>query len=122
MCSTCDGKGSIQTSCVSCKGTGSQVTEVKENITIPRGIDSGVSLRLAKKGNFTAQGESGDLLIKVNVAEHPVFKREGFDIHTEHNITVTQAILGGTTKIDTINGKADMKIKPGTNPGDEVTL
>ena len=62
---------------------------MKENITIPRGIDNGVSLRLVKKGNFISAGEPGDLLIKVKVAPHPYFKREGTNIKTDKFITVT---------------------------------
>lgn len=48
---------------------------MKENINIPKGVDSGVNLRMSKKGNFTLKGDAGDLLISVSVKEHPYFKR-----------------------------------------------
>jgi len=77
---------------------------VKENVTIPKGVDSGVNLRMNKKGNYSLKGDPGDLLIKVTVKPHPNFKRQGADILSEKNITLTQAILGGTIKVETING------------------
>lgn len=69
---------------------------------------------MSKKGNFSLRGETGDLLIKVNVLPHPFFKREGSDIVTDKYITFSQAALGSTIKIETIWGKQDLKIKPGT--------
>ena len=74
-----------------------------------------MNLRMSKKGNFSLKGESGDLLIKVIVKPHPIFKREGVDIISEKYITMTQAILGGTCKVETLSGKVDLKLKPGTN-------
>ena len=69
---------------------------------------------MSKKGNFSLKGEAGDLLIKVNVKPHPIFKREGADIIAEKPITFTQATLGSSIKVDTIWGKQELKIKPGT--------
>lgn len=80
---------------------------------IPKGVDSGLNLRMAKKGNAALQGDFGDLLIKVKVSNHPYFKREGYDIITEKKITVTQAILGKTIKVETIEGPLDLKVNPG---------
>ena len=77
---------------------------------------------MSKKGNFSLKGEAGDLLIKVSVKPHPQFKREGADIITEKPITVTQAILGATLKIDTLWGKHELKIKPGTMHDEQVVL
>jgi molecular chaperone DnaJ len=54
------------------------------------------------------------LLIKVTVKPHPYFKKEGSDIYSDKYITYTQAVLGATTKVDTVWGKVDLKIKPGT--------
>lgn len=79
---------------------------MKETITIPKGVDNGVNLRMNKKGNQALSGDHGDLLIKIAVRPHPYFKREGFDIITDKYITVTQAILGGPVTIETLSGKA----------------
>lgn len=62
---------------------------VKESITIPKGVENGINLRLSKKGNFYIRGEPGDLLIKLNIRPHPYFKRDGVDIHTDKFITFT---------------------------------
>ena len=70
---------------------------------------------MSKKGNTSLNGESGDLLIKITVKPHPVFKREGSDILSEKKITVTEAILGTTLEVDTVYGKSKLKIPPGTS-------
>jgi DnaJ-class molecular chaperone len=95
---------------------------VKETITIPKGVESGVNLRMSKKGNFSLRGESGDLLIKVTVKPHPTFVRDGADIISEKQITFTQAALGSTIKVDTLWGKHDVKLKPGTMHDEQVIL
>jgi molecular chaperone DnaJ len=82
-------------------------------VTIPKGVDSGVNLRMSKKGNFSLKGEPGDLLIKVTVKPHPTLKREGSDIISEKQLTLSQAALGTTLKIETIWGSQEVKVKPG---------
>ena len=89
---------------------------------IPKGVDSGVNLRMSKKGNFSLKGESGDLLIKVTVKQHPYFTWEGADILSVKHITLSQAALGSTLKVDTLWGKHDLKIKPGTVHDEQVIL
>mmetsp|Transcript_12750 Transcript_12750/g.23901 ORF Transcript_12750/g.23901 Transcript_12750/m.23901 type:complete len:477 (-) Transcript_12750:70-1500(-) len=91
--------------------------EVKERTvecTIPAGIDSGMSLRLAGQG---AEGDPGaprgDLMVTVIVEEDDYFVRDGADVHVEVPISVTQAILGGTVDVKTLTGEAEMKIPKG---------
>jgi len=79
----------IRSPCLSCKGKGSTTGTVKENVSIPKGVDSGVNLRVSKKGNFSTMGPPGDLLIKVLVKPHPFFKREGSDIFTDAYVSVS---------------------------------
>lgn len=71
MCSACSGTGKTFQACLTCSGSGTLYQQVKETIVIPKGVDSGVNLRMTKKGNFTLKGDPGDLLIKVNVRPHP---------------------------------------------------
>ena len=87
---------------------------MKENINIPKGVDTGVNLRLSKKGNTSIGGRPGDLMIKVEVKSHPYFKREGANIFTEKYITFTQAVLGANLPIKTLYGNKNIKISPGT--------
>ena len=77
---------------------------------------------MSKKGNFSAKGEPGDLLIKVTVRPHPYFKREGHDILTDQSITLSQAALGASLKLDTLWGKQEVKIKPGTTHDETIIL
>lgn len=77
---------------------------------------------MSKKGNFTLKGDPGDLLIKVDVKSHPQFQREGADIISEKPITFSQAALGGTIKVDTLWGKQDIKLKPGTLNDEQLIL
>ena len=107
---------------MTCNGTGAVYQQTKETINIPKGVDSGTNLRMSKKGNFAARGEAGDLLIKINVRKHPYYSREGSDIYSHKYITVTQAILGATVKVETLEGKKDIKIKAGTVHDDTIKI
>ena len=75
-----------------CRGKGTVFTSVKETITIPKGVDNGVNLRVSKKGHFSAVGPPGDLMVQVKVKPHPYFKRDGSDIQTDLYISVSQVI------------------------------
>jgi len=92
--------------------------EIKERtveVTIPAGIESGMSLRLAGQGAEGDPGASrGNLLVQVIVEEHDYFQRDGYDVHTDVPISITQAILGGTVDVQTLTGKVvEVKIPKG---------
>lgn len=78
---------------------------------------------MAKKGHLSETGGApGDLLIKMAVGDHPVFKRDGYDITSEIPITISQAALGSEIKVDTLYGQVNLKIEKGTNTGDRSRL
>ena len=79
---------------------------------VPRGVDTGTVLRIPKMGHA-----AGDLLLNLKVGTHPYFKREGYDIHTNRMITISQAVLGGTIEVPTLYGKKGISISPGTAHG-----
>lgn len=86
---------------------------MSEEIKVPKGVSDGINLRVVDKGHFRAgignyDNEVGDLMIELKVEDHPRLKREGENIHSSVNISVTQAILGSTIKIETLNGKHDL--------------
>lgn len=81
-------------------------------------MGSGVNLRLTKKGNASPNGPSGDLILKINVEDHDMFKRKGFNIHTKRIITVSEAILGATLDVETIRGQIKVSMPPGIQNGD----
>jgi len=123
VCGTCNGSGQlIRHPCLDCSGKGLLSSTVKETINIPKGVDSGITLRLSKKGNFSIHGPPGDLMLKVQVKPDIYFKREGTDIHTDKYLNVSQAMLGGPVKVKTLHGEIKVNIEPGTNHGDSKKL
>jgi molecular chaperone DnaJ len=122
-CTSCNGEGkTIRNPCMKCYGKGQTNTTVKETINIPKGVDDNMNLRLQKKGHYSANGQHGDLYVKVKIKPHSYFKREQFDIHTTNFITISQAVLGGKVKIRTLYGDVNVNIDPGTNDGDTKKL
>ena len=124
VCTKCKGSGSmIKSPCTPCKGTGYSYIEVSETVNIPAGVTNGQNLRMANKGHSAeGSGPQGDLLIKVNVSPHPVFKREGNDVVSEINIEIPQAVLGGTVEAETAYGQVKVNVEPGTSPGDKFKV
>jgi molecular chaperone DnaJ len=115
VCYSCDGLGKvIRSPCPDCEGKGFEFGKVREVITVPKGVDTGVNLRVAKKGNAGDGGPAGDLLVKVNVKPHAYFKRDGANIYSDCFISISQAVLGSEIKIKTLYGDVKMKIPQGT--------
>ena len=75
-------------------------------------------MKLTKKGNMSPNGPSGDLILKLYVEEHDLFKRKGFNIHTKQKITVSEALLGASFDIDTIRGSLRITMCPGIQNGE----
>ena len=93
------------------------------DVTIPAGIDDGQTVRLKGKGNPSpAHGPSGDALIEVRVAPHPVFTRDDNDIHVELPVTLQEAVLGARVEVPTIDGPVTMRIPKGSNSGSKLRL
>ena len=100
---------------------GGKVEEVA--VKIPPGIESGKRLRLAGKGMDGAGGRpAGDLYLKVNVAEHPLFKREGSDITVDREIKISEALLGTIIEVPTLDGSKHIKVPPGTQSNSRIRL
>jgi curved DNA-binding protein len=93
------------------------------SVKIPPGIRSGQKLRLAGKGQTSPRGgQAGDLFIRVHVRDHPVFKREGDDIIVEKTVLFSQATLGTTIEVKTLNGVRRVKVPPGTQSHTRLRL
>jgi molecular chaperone DnaJ len=123
LCPLCGGKGVIQTPCPTCKGRGTIRKSENIRVNIPPGVDSGSKVRVAGKGHGgIAGGPDGDLYLMVNVAPHPIFKREGDNVHLIVPVTVTEAALGSKIEVPTVDGSATMKIPPGTQSGQVFRL
>lgn len=118
-CQKCGGKGKIITSpCSICNGTARVRVEKNLSVDIPAGIDDGQVLRLGGQGDGGLNGgPSGDLNVVVSVRPHPLFVRDGFDVHCDIPITYAQAVLGDKITVPTIDGKVEYTIPEGTQTG-----
>ena len=123
-CPDCSGTGKvIKYKCNQCSGTGYVKSKKKIQVVIPAGIDNGQSIRIREKGEPGINGGArGDLLVTVLVDRHPTFQRQEYDLFSTEPITFTQAALGGTISISTIDGPMDYEIKPGTQTDTKIKL
>ncbi len=118
-CSRCGGRGTvISNPCSKCSGTGRIRVSKTINVDIPAGIDDGQILRVGGQGDSGLNGGSnGDLNVVVSVRPHPLFERNGYDVHCEIPITYTQAVLGDEITVPTIDGNVKYNISEGTQTG-----
>ncbi|NLY74889.1 MAG: molecular chaperone DnaJ [Firmicutes bacterium] len=118
-CEKCGGEGkTIETFCPECGGSGRVRRNRKIDIKIPAGMESGSRLRVAGEGEAGIRGGSpGDLYIYIYVKPHPKFERKGYDVYSEIKLSITQAALGTTVSVDTLDGKVELRIPEGTQHG-----
>ena len=115
-CRRCQGEGKIISDpCEECDGAGRVEIERKITVDVPKGVDSGTTLRLSGEGEAGENGaRTGDLYVVVHVNPHKMFDRKGDDLFLHVPISFICAALGGTIDIPTIKGKAKLKIPAGT--------
>lgn len=118
-CPTCQGEGQIITSkCGHCKGEGRMYGEEMVSIDIPAGVGEGMQLSMSGKGNAGERGGApGDLLILIEEEPHPELHRDGLNIAFDLHISFPDAVFGTQVEVPTIDGKAKIKIPPGTQSG-----
>ncbi len=122
-CPRCGGKGRLQNVCPTCHGDGRIARKETVEVRIPAGAQDGSRLRVAGKGNAGTHGApAGDLYITTRVSEHPFFRREGDQIQIRVPVTVSEAGLGAKIEVPTIDGRALLKIPPGTQSGQKFRL
>jgi molecular chaperone DnaJ len=119
-CPTCGGSGRIvREPCVECGGAGRVLEERRLDVEIPPGIHDGQRIRLSGEGHAGEPGSrAGDVYVQVRVRPDPRFVREGDDIFSTVDLTMTQAALGTTLTIETLDGDAKLSFEPGTQPGE----
>ena len=123
-CSACGGEGRIISNpCQNCSGVGRERRARRLAITIPAGIDEGTQIRLTREGEAGINGgPPGDLYVEIRVRRHDMFERDGFNILYDMPISVSQAALGATLEVPTLEGGEPLEIPPGTQPGDDFVL
>ena len=124
VCPTCGGAGRIITEkCSKCGGEGTESGQEIIEVKIPAGVGEGMALTVSGKGNAARRGgQNGDLLVVIEEEYNPQLVRDGNDLIHNMNITVATALLGGEVEVPTIDGKARIKIAPGTHSGKVLRL
>ena len=123
-CPTCHGTGKhIPSPCKQCHGQGKTKTQKTLEVNIPAGIEDGMRIRNAGKGEPGVNGgPAGDLFVEIHIKRHSVFERDGTDLHCTIPLAFTQAALGGEIEVPTLHGKAHMTIPEGTQTGQVFRL
>jgi molecular chaperone DnaJ len=149
-CRTCGGAGEVQsvrrsifgtvmtsTPCVTCGGIGEEIPDRCEEcfgegrvrsigtvaFDVPAGVVDGMDLRVAGRGNAgVAGGQPGDLIVRVEVEPSEAFERAGQDLHGVLDVSITQATLGATVEIESLDGPERVRIEPGTESGTVLRL
>jgi molecular chaperone DnaJ len=123
-CGRCDGTGRvIEHPCKTCEGAGRIVEERSLEVEVPAGIHDGQRIRIGGEGHAGELGaRSGDLYVLVHVRPDQRFVREGNDLFATVDLTITQAALGGTVAVPTLDGEIELEFQPGTQPGEVRVL
>jgi len=124
-CSQCRGTGKvIRHPCKACKGAGLTQKERTLTVDVPPGVEEGTRIRLSGEGAAGANGgPNGDLYIFLSVAPHPIFERDGHDLHCRCPVSFVTAAMGGAIEVPTLDGgRASVRIPEGTQPGRQFRL
>ncbi len=123
-CSTCRGEGSMITDpCHDCRGEGRVLRKKKLAAKIPPGVDDGMRLVLQGEGEAGEMGGGfGDLYLFLHVSPHPHFRREGDTLYSDEPVSMVEAALGRDREVETIEGKRTIRIPKGSNSGDTMIL
>ena len=123
-CPKCHGQGTIITDpCPSCDGQGRVHKRTRLAVQIPAGIDSGNQIRIPGKGEAGRAGTApGDLFVQIRIRPHSIFERDGNNIFCEVPISICTAAIGGSVEVPTLEGRANLKIRPETQSGKIMRL
>lgn len=124
VCATCSGSGrKIETPCAECAGAGRLLDTRALEVDIPAGIHDGQRIRMTGEGHAGVAGtRAGDVYVQVRVRPDPRFVREGNDVFSTVDLSMTQASLGATVTIPTLDGDHELEFAGGTQPGQVITL
>ena len=123
-CPQCGGKGQIiENPCTDCHGDGRVKQQKTLNVNIPAGVDNGDRIRLSGEGEAGERGAAaGDLYVEIRVRKHPIFAREGDNLHCAMPISFVTAALGGDLEVPTLGGRVMLTVPPETQTGKTFRL
>lgn len=123
-CPHCEGEGKFYSeTCSTCGGDGITEERATLQVDVPAGIQSGQTLRMEGEGAPGSNGgPNGDLLIDVNITNHPEFDRDGPDLLKQYELSFPQAALGDKITVSTLDGEVELRIPAGTEPGKRFRL
>lgn len=123
-CPSCNGKGKlIKNPCTKCRGKGKVNRTQRIKIKVPCGVDEGQSVRVVGEGSVGSNGgPNGDVYAEIHIRRHPIFRRERNDVICEVPITFTQAALGSTIEVPTLDGRKTFDLPEGTQTGREFSI
>lgn len=126
-CTACGGAGSSiprNARCGSCDGHGRVRERKTVDVDIPEGIEDGMKVKIPGSGDrpLGAQGPSGDLYVRVNVKPSAVFRRQGTNIYHDAKVPLHTALLGGRVRVPTLEGDVEVRVREGTQNGEEAVL
>jgi molecular chaperone DnaJ len=123
-CPTCGGVGRvIEHPCPDCEGSGRIVEERTLDVEVPPGIHDGQQIRISGEGHAgSLGGRAGDVYVQVRIRPDPRFVREGNDVFSTLDLTMTEAALGTTVRVPVVDGEVELDFEPGTQPGEVRVL
>lgn len=123
MCETCQGTGEMPKKiCTTCHGKGVERRKQTFSVSIPSGVENGAMLRVRMQGEAIKGGQTGDLFVRLHVPKDQHFERDGATLISQATIGFTQAALGDTIEVQTVDGPVDLKIPAGTQSGSHFRL
>lgn len=123
-CPKCSGAGqTVSDPCGTCHGDGRTRKKTELEVKVPGGIDHGQRLKLTGEGDAGSKGgPAGDLYVVIDIKEHELFERDGFDVHCTIPVSFSQAALGAEVEVPTLDGKVSVKVPTGTQSGKKMRL
>ena len=122
-CNVCNGRGQVpKERCGTCAGTGITRQQEEIEVKIPAGIENGEMIRMSGRGEAIQNGTPGDLYIKIHVKKHATIRREGSTLYSDLHVKLSDALLGSTYKVGTLDGAVEIKIPAGITHGELLRI